>query len=278
MNSDTLMPALQALHSTTPGIEANAVLSSSGLVLCSVLPDHVDEDMVAAMGSALVSSGMRTADEFRLGDDGEMLLKGEKGYVIAVQTVEGGSLFLLAEPNADIDVLLAAAHEVAGQIRTQMNANTNMTKGSEMTTKKECAVTTRDLVVLLADLAEQIEVLIGKRGTISVFRYAGRQLGKRLGAGQQGDPEQARAIVADFFKAKEFMSDVTLDGKNAELHGCQIGLELHERGIEAGTHALCNFGFGLIDGVTESVTGNKIITLHVASEYHEAGVTCHETW
>ncbi len=276
MNADLLMPILQALHSTTPEIEAVAVISASGLVLCSVLPDHVDEDMVAAMGSALVSSGIRTADEFRLGDYGEMFLKGEQGYVIAVQTVEGASLLLMAEPDADIDAVLAAAHQVSGQIREQVNAN--MVKGSEMTTKKECAVTTRDLVVLLADLAEQIEVLIGKRGTISVFRYAGRQLGKRLGAGQQGDPEQARAIVADFFKAKEFMSGVTLDGKNAELHGCQIGLELHERGIDAGTHALCNFGFGLIDGVTESVTGNRIITLHVASEYHEAGVTCHETW
>jgi predicted hydrocarbon binding protein len=179
---------------------------------------------------------------------------------------------ILKPVDAPIDPLLSAAHQASDQVKLYME------KGREMTTKKECAVTTRDLVVLLADLSEQIEVLIGKRGTISVFRYAGRQLGKRLGAGQNGDPEMARSIVAKFFQDKEFMSAVNLEGKNAELQGCQIGLELHARGIEAGSHALCNFGFGLIDGVTEAVTGKKIITLHVSSEQHDAGVTCHETW
>lgn len=148
----------------------------------------------------------------------------------------------------------------------------------QITEKKRCAMDTRDLVTLLADLAEQIEILIGKKGTISVFRYAGKQLGKRLGAGQEGDAEVARAIVAKFFQDKEFMDAVSLQGQNAELRGCRIGLVLRERGIDAGSHALCNFGFGLIDGVTEAVTGRRIITLHVASEYHEAGITCHETW
>lgn len=147
-----------------------------------------------------------------------------------------------------------------------------------MTEKKHCAMDTRDLVTLLADLAEQIEMLIGKKGTISVFRYAGKQMGKRLGAGQTGDAELARGIVAKFFQDKEFMDAVRLEGQGAELSGCRIGLVLRDRGIQAGSHALCHFGFGLIDGVTEAVTGKKIITLHVASEYHEEGITCQETW
>ncbi|WP_020395022.1 hypothetical protein [Thiolinea disciformis] len=147
-----------------------------------------------------------------------------------------------------------------------------------MSDQKSTAMTTRDFVNLLADLAEQIELLIGRRGTLSVFRYAGKQMGKRMGANQQGDEQLARSIVAQFFREKEFMDDVVLVGENAELSGCRIGLVLRERGIQAGTHALCHFGFGLIDGVTESVTGKKIVTLHVASEYHENGITCQETW
>lgn len=145
-------------------------------------------------------------------------------------------------------------------------------------TEKKCAMDTRDLVVLLADLAEQIEMLIGKKGTLSVFRYAGRQMGKRLGAGQSGDAELARSLVASFFKDKEFMDDILLNNQEAQLQGCRIGLVLKERGIEAGSHALCNFGFGLIDGVTEAITKKKIITLHVDSTYHEHGITCQETW
>jgi len=147
-----------------------------------------------------------------------------------------------------------------------------------MTEKKHCAMDTRDLVRLLADLAEQIEVLIGKRGTVSVFRYAGKQMGKRLGAGHDGDEEAARGIVAKFFQDKEFMDTVALEGHGAQLTGCRIGLVLKERGIDAGSHALCNFGFGLIDGVMEAVTRRKVITLHVSSEYHEEGITCHEKW
>lgn len=148
-----------------------------------------------------------------------------------------------------------------------------------MAERKSSPMSTRDFVGLLADLAEQIELLIGKRGTLSVFRYAGKQMGKRLGSAHgSGDEQAARQVVADFFHAKEFMDDVVLVNEKAELSGCRIGLVLRERGIEAGTHALCHFGFGLIDGVTEAVTGKKIVTLHVASEYHETGITCQETW
>jgi predicted hydrocarbon binding protein len=137
---------------------------------------------------------------------------------------------------------------------------------------------TREIVNLLADIAGQVESLIGEKGAISVFRYAGKQLGKRLGEGHQGTEDDARALIARFFQDKEFMEAITLDGHAATLSGCKIGLVLSERGIQAGKHALCNFGFGLIDGAVESVTGKKIITLHVGSEHHAEGLTCRETW
>ncbi len=145
-------------------------------------------------------------------------------------------------------------------------------------TPKPCAMDTREIVNLLADIAGQVESLIGEKGAISVFRYAGKQLGKRLGEGHGGTEQDARALIAKFFQDKEFMDAIRLDGHAAELSGCKIGLVLNERGIQAGKHALCNFGFGLIDGAVESVTGKKIVTLHVASEVHSEGITCRETW
>jgi predicted hydrocarbon binding protein len=143
---------------------------------------------------------------------------------------------------------------------------------------KQCAMDTREIVNLLADIAGQVESLIGEKGAVSVFRYAGKQLGKRLGEGHVGTEDDASALIAKFFHDKEFMEAITLDGHAATLSGCKIGLVLNERGIQAGKHALCNFGFGLIDGAVESVTGKKIITLHVGSEYHAEGITCKETW
>lgn len=147
-----------------------------------------------------------------------------------------------------------------------------------MTETKHCAMDTRDLVTLLADLSEQIETVIGKKGAISVFRFAGKQMGKRLAAGTSGSEEKARQIVANFFQDKEFIDNIELKGYAAELQGCRIGLVLQERNMQPGSHALCHFGFGLIDGVTEGVTGKKIITMHVSSEYNPEGITCRETW
>jgi predicted hydrocarbon binding protein len=143
---------------------------------------------------------------------------------------------------------------------------------------KKCAMDTREIVELLCDIADQVGSLIGDKRAVSVFRYAGKKLGKRIGSGHQGNAEDARILVRAFFKDKEFMDGIDLEGTEAKLLGCKIGLTLRDRGINAGSHALCHFGFGLIDGVMEGVTGHKIVTLHKDSTYHEDGVTCHETW
>lgn len=133
-------------------------------------------------------------------------------------------------------------------------------------------------VNLLADIANQVEGLIGENRAIAVFRYAGKQLGKRQGEGVEGTEEDARALVAKFFQDKEFMDGITLEGNIAQLSGYKIGLILIDRGVEVGRHALCHFGFGLIDGTIEAVTGKKIVTLHVRSEHGPEGLACRETW
>jgi predicted hydrocarbon binding protein len=158
-----------------------------------------------------------------------------------------------------------------------MNPSDPITAPSNTT--KHCAMDTREVVNLLADIAGQVESILGEKGAITVFRYAGAQLGKRLGeAHPNGTEEDARDLIAKFFHDKEFMDAVGRQGHEATLSGCKIGLVLQERGITAGKHALCNFGFGLIDGTVKAVTGKKIITLHVESEYHAEGITCKETW
>jgi len=143
---------------------------------------------------------------------------------------------------------------------------------------KKCAMDTREIVELLCDIADQVGSLIGEKGAVSVFRYAGKKLGKRIGSSHQGTHEDARILVMGFFKDKEFMDDINLEGAEAKLSGCKIGLVLRDRGINAGSHALCHFGYGLIDGVMDGVTGHKIITIHKKSVYHEGVITCHEEW
>ncbi len=146
-------------------------------------------------------------------------------------------------------------------------------------TEKTCAMDTRDIVELLCDIATEVGSLIGDKGAISVFRYAGKKMGRKIGKEHAGGSvEDARALVQEFFIDKEFMDHIELNGDCAHLTNCKIGLVLRDRGVNIGKHALCNFGFGLIDGVVESVTNKKIITLHVHSEHQGDSVCCSETW
>ncbi len=145
--------------------------------------------------------------------------------------------------------------------------------------EKVCAMDTRDIVELLCDIATEVGSLIGDKGAISVFRYAGKKMGHKIAkAYPGGSVEDARAIVQNFFIEKEFMSSIELQGNDAQLMNCKIGLVLQDRGINIGKHALCNFGFGLIDGVVEAVTQKKIVTLHVHSEQQGDSMCCSETW
>ncbi|MEY2343385.1 hypothetical protein AB4090_15015 [Acidithiobacillus sp. IBUN Pt1247-S3] len=110
--------------------------------------------------------------------------------------------------------------------------------------EKTCALDTREVVELLCDIADQVSSIVGEKGAISVFRYAGRALGKKLAAGKHGSAEDARAMVSTFFVDKEFMDHIQLQDQNAELSGCRIGRVLAERNVHPGSHALCHFGFG----------------------------------
>ncbi len=80
---------------------------------------------------------------------------------------------------------------------------------------KKCAIDTREIGELLCDIADQVRSLIGDKGAVSVFRYAGKKLGKRIGSNHQGSAEDARTLVRAFFKDKEFMDGIDLEGTEA---------------------------------------------------------------
>ena len=138
---------------------------------------------------------------------------------------------------------------------------------------------TREVICLLVELAREMEDVVGEKGAVSIFRHAGKRVGKRLGKEHgNGAEEDARSVALSFFHAKGFMDSITLDGHEAEIQGCKIGLVLQEEGLKPGSHPLCHFGFGLIDGSIKAVTDEKVNTKHQSSVYHAEGITCRETW
>ena len=82
MREEMLKSILNELSGTSADIQASAVISTEGLVMASILPSDMDEDRVGAMAAAMLSLGDRTAQELGRGELEQVLIKGNKGYVL----------------------------------------------------------------------------------------------------------------------------------------------------------------------------------------------------
>lgn len=147
------------------------------------------------------------------------------------------------------------------------------------TLQHEPSLKISEVIALLADISEQVEDLFGKHGAHSVFRHAGRSLGRQLAQSHNGDQLRSREVVAEFFTSKGFAENVSLNGTEATIHNCNIGLELSRRKHACGHHPLCHFGFGLVDGVNREINNDKQSkATFIGSVVDDNGLSCKETW
>lgn len=105
MRADMLTSVLTELNGTSGDIEASAVISTDGLTIASVLPSSLDEDRVGAMSAAMLSLGDRTAQELARGELEQVLIKGDKGYVLMTYAGSESVLTVLAKPNAKLGLI-----------------------------------------------------------------------------------------------------------------------------------------------------------------------------
>lgn len=105
MRADMLTSVLTDLNGTSADIEASGIISTDGLMMASVLPAGMDEDRVGAMSAAMLSLGDRTAQELARGALEQVLIKGEKGYVLMTYAGNDAVLTVLAKPNAKLGLI-----------------------------------------------------------------------------------------------------------------------------------------------------------------------------
>jgi predicted regulator of Ras-like GTPase activity (Roadblock/LC7/MglB family) len=111
-----LTSVLTELNGTSGDIEASAVISTDGLTIASVLPAGMDEDRVGAMSAAMLSLGDRTAQELARGRLEQVLIKGEKGYVLMIYAGSESVLTVLAKPNAKLGLIFLDVKRAAASI------------------------------------------------------------------------------------------------------------------------------------------------------------------
>ncbi|MDO9162451.1 MAG: roadblock/LC7 domain-containing protein [Methylococcaceae bacterium] len=116
MRADMLTSVLTELNGTSGDIEASAVISTDGLTIASVLPAGMDEDRVGAMSAAMLSLGDRTAQELVRGGLEQVLIKGDKGYVLMSYAGSESVLTVLAKPNAKLGLIFLDVKRAAASV------------------------------------------------------------------------------------------------------------------------------------------------------------------
>ena len=114
MRADMLTAVLSDLNGTSADIEASAIISTDGLIMSALLPASMDEDRVGAMSAAILALGARAAQELARGQLEQVLVKGDKGFVLMTGAGEEAVLTVLAKPNAKLGLIFLDVKRASG--------------------------------------------------------------------------------------------------------------------------------------------------------------------
>ncbi len=116
--NERMVERLRELQTSSPDIEAAAIISVDGLPIASSLPQNVEEDRVSAMSAAMLSLGERIAGELKRGMLDEVYVRGERGYVILRAVGEEAVLTVLARQQAKLGLLFLDMRRAAEELST----------------------------------------------------------------------------------------------------------------------------------------------------------------
>jgi uncharacterized protein len=114
--TELMVDRLRDLQSTTPEIEASAVVSVDGLIMASSLPAGVEEDRVSAMSAAMLSLGERISTELGRGGLDQVYIKGKEGYVILMSVGEEAVLTTLVREGAKLGLIFLDMRRTADDL------------------------------------------------------------------------------------------------------------------------------------------------------------------
>jgi len=116
MRSEMINSILSDLNGSSADIEASAVLSTDGLMMDSLLPSGMDEDRVGAMSAAMLSLGDRTSGELERGKLEQVLIKGDKGFILMTYAGPDAVVTVLTKPEARLGLIFLDVKRAADGI------------------------------------------------------------------------------------------------------------------------------------------------------------------
>ena len=114
---ENLNRIIRTLQSSSPDVEACALISEDGLMIASALPQHIDETRVAGMTATLSNLGTRAASELERGDVQEVLVRGGDGYAVMMNASSGTLLLSLASKQAKLGLIFLDMRRAIDDLR-----------------------------------------------------------------------------------------------------------------------------------------------------------------
>jgi predicted regulator of Ras-like GTPase activity (Roadblock/LC7/MglB family) len=118
--SQKIIERLRSMRSSSPDIEASAVVSVDGLTIASDLPATTEEDRVSAMSAAMLSLGERIASELGRGGLDQVYVRGDHGYVLLNAVGEEAVLTVLARRDAKLGLVFLDTKRAAADLATMV--------------------------------------------------------------------------------------------------------------------------------------------------------------
>jgi len=103
--SERICDLLRALRLSTPEILGATVVSSEGFIVASVLPNEVDEDVIAGMVASLLGIGERIASDLLNAQMEQVYVRAAKGYVVVNACGPDAALVLLVTREAKLGLI-----------------------------------------------------------------------------------------------------------------------------------------------------------------------------
>ena len=104
-----LISVLSDLNNTSVDIIASAVISTDGLPIATLLPNHLNADRVGAMSATLLALGNRSVHELACGELDQVMVKGKNGYILLSQAGDNAVLALIAKESGKLGLFLLVA-------------------------------------------------------------------------------------------------------------------------------------------------------------------------
>jgi uncharacterized protein len=114
--AERLAAALDDFISSSPDVEAAAVVSFDGLAMASALPSDMDEDRLGAMSAALLSLGEQAASGLGRGDLNQVFVEGEHGFVFLMSARDQAVLAAVTSKQAKIGLMLFEMRRSAEEV------------------------------------------------------------------------------------------------------------------------------------------------------------------